>query len=527
MTSTTFTPVSTVPRETVSSERPSATSSDASVQKKTSRTSEEKIASAREQIASDLQTWQMKFASAADNGIEDLSARVREIAEEHWEGTSRQQGEALIQAVKSVIDSELSNVKAQINTIIEVLPPHEAPEDEDAALQLLNETVRSAGMAIRNRTHALREWYNSSEQELVRKVLEAAGSTVEVLDSIRDLGLQEIGMRWAWMDGVTYKDWAKYHATRKQFDAWRREVIESGLNHEKVEEVQGAAGELLSRGMTIAEDAAKELTRLKEVGKWKIAAREASDDFETREEPPPPLSKPGTTSPDEGVDSIPEDGDGVTPASATDGEESDVPEVSSDTHETRVNGEMESTTLQEGHDGDTTPMSRDATPSQSLEDVVGEAKDQTESPLGDVSGGFFDQEAPTAADASVASSDVSGELPNTEPGYVEAVSSKIDAAISSAQEGVKSARQGKPSGAAAASSSTSSATVASPVIDDQQLDSEHEDSSAVPLGWQKSTDNVSPDTSEAHASSTTDVAASSEDFDGSADNAAGPIKDEL
>ena len=38
--------------------------------------------------------------------------------------------------------------------------------------------------------------------------------------------------------------------------------------------------------MSIAEETAKELGRLKEVAKWKIAARDASDDFETKYVPP-------------------------------------------------------------------------------------------------------------------------------------------------------------------------------------------------------------------------------------------------
>lgn len=516
-TSTPSTTVPTVSTQAVSSESPSTTSSDASVQKKTSLTSEEKIANAREQVASDLRNWQMKFAAAADNGIEDLSARVREIAAGHWEATSRQQGETLLQAVESVIDSELSNVRAQINNIIEGLPPHDAPEDEDAALRLLNETVRSAGVAIKDKAHALREWYNNSEQELVRKVLEAARSTVEVLDHIRDLGLQEIGMRWAWMDGVTYKDWAKYHETRKQFDAWRREVIESGLNHEKVEEVQAAAGELLSRGMTMAEDAAKELTRLKEVGRWKIAAREVSDNFETREEPPPPLPKPGTASPDEGFDSISANGDGVPPAPETDDQESGVSDASSGTHETRVDGE--STTSQGGHDGDTAPVSRDASPSQSLEDVEGPTNDQTESPLSTESSESRDQTASTAADESVVSSRVSEEVSSAESGYVEA-------AVSSAQEDIKSALHGKPSGNAAASSLTSSSSMASPVIEDLLSDSEQENP-ADPLGQQEPTESASSSTNEPDTSSNADAAVSTEDNNGSVGNTTSMIKDEL
>ena len=56
----------------------------------------------------------------------------------------------------------------------------------------------------------IREGCQSDGQQL------RPASTLEVLDGIRDLGLQEIGMRWAWMEGVTYKHWAKYHDLKRQ-----------------------------------------------------------------------------------------------------------------------------------------------------------------------------------------------------------------------------------------------------------------------------------------------------------------------
>jgi hypothetical protein len=119
-------------------------------------------------------------------------------------------------------------------------------------------------------------------------------ATLAVLDDVRDLGLQEIGMRWAWMEGVTYKDWEDYHALKAEFEDWKEKFREIGLKHARIEAAKENADDILSRGMDVAEAAAKELARLKDVGKWKIAAREVSEDFDTRSEPPPPLPKPTT-----------------------------------------------------------------------------------------------------------------------------------------------------------------------------------------------------------------------------------------
>ncbi|PCH00352.1 Hypothetical protein PENO1_048370 [Penicillium occitanis (nom. inval.)] len=263
-----------------------------SVEAQASLTPEQQKEKNREQVASDLLLWQQKFAVAADNGVDDLGERVKQIVTSQLDSGSKKHAESLIEALEAVQEHEISKIKQHINSIIEGLSPYDAPEEEQKANDDLLQYIRSSGGAIRDRAHALREWYNGFEQELNRRVTAAAHSTVEVLDGIRDLGLQEIGMRWAWMDYITYKDWEKYHALRKQFDEWREEVFLAGVQHETVEEAKATANDLLARGMAVAEGAAKELVRLKEVGRWKIQAREVSEDFETRTEAPPPLPKP-------------------------------------------------------------------------------------------------------------------------------------------------------------------------------------------------------------------------------------------
>ncbi|KAH8696034.1 hypothetical protein BGW36DRAFT_320838 [Talaromyces proteolyticus] len=246
----------------------------------------------REQISSDLDLWQKKFAAAADQGIEDLSQRIEQIVDSQLESGAKKHATALVEALVTIRDHELSDIKTQINKIIGTMSPYEAPEEEEKANEDLLRLIRGAGVTIRDRAHALREWYKSFEEELARRVASATDSTLDVLDGIRDLGLQEIGIRWAAAEGITYKDWEKHHALRKQFDNWRDKVSHAGLNHAKINEAKEVAGDILSEGMAIAEDAAKELSRLKEVGKWKIQAREVGANFEDRTEPPPPLPMP-------------------------------------------------------------------------------------------------------------------------------------------------------------------------------------------------------------------------------------------
>lgn len=252
----------------------------------------EKSQQAREQVASDLQRWQDKFAVAADKGIEDLEERIDEIVAALVASSANAHGRSLSTALQAVAEKQVSTIKTRINDLVQTLPEEDAPEAEESTRDLLVTDIRSSAILVRDRAHTLREWSLTFEDELVRRVSAAVNSTLEVLDNIRDLGLQEIGMRWAWMDAVTYKDWARYHALKAQLDDWRNEIRKVGMNHKSVAEAKAVAADILAGGMEVAEDAARELIRLKDVGHWKLAAREVGDNFETRTEPPPPRPQP-------------------------------------------------------------------------------------------------------------------------------------------------------------------------------------------------------------------------------------------
>lgn len=247
----------------------------------------EQAQQAREKIDSDLERWQKKFSLAADKGVEDLEERIDDIVSALVASSANSHGKSLATALQSVSSEQISSIRYRINELAGSLPDEDAPLVEESTSSLLVQEIRNSAISVRDRAHALREWSSSFEDELVRRVTAAVDSTLDVLDSIRDLGLQEIGMRWAWNDGVTYKDWAKYHALKAQLEEWRKEIRQVGVNHSSVSEARAVANSILDSGMHDAEEAAKELVRLKDVGIWKIAAREVSDDFETRTGEPP------------------------------------------------------------------------------------------------------------------------------------------------------------------------------------------------------------------------------------------------
>ncbi|KAL9053095.1 MAG: hypothetical protein Q9206_004053 [Seirophora lacunosa] len=248
-----------------------------------SRTDDEDV---KQKITDDLKNWQEKFAKAADKGSEDLEQRVKDITARQIENQVKGVGEAMFIQLEETAKAEIQNLKEKISSLVESLPETPGGPDYTKAEDDLSKATRQAGLNIKKKAQAMREWKESFDRETGSLVSAASESTLDVIDSIRDLGLQEIGMRWAWMEGVTYKDWSKYHSVKKTFDEWRQEVEAVATEHEGLRTASDAAEEIQSRGMAVAEDSAQELRRLKDVGSQKISSADTSDDFSSQITPP-------------------------------------------------------------------------------------------------------------------------------------------------------------------------------------------------------------------------------------------------
>ena len=264
----------------------STTTSTSTTSASPSLTPEQEAEQTREKIESDLKNWQEKFAKAADKGTEDLEERLKEITGRQIESQVLGVGEALVVQLEETSKSELAKLKKDILYLVMKFPEEYDDDDLGKASLSLSRFTRNAGLAVKEKAQALRSWKEKFDGETQSLVSAASESTLEVIDNIRDLGLQEIGLRWAQMEGVTYKDWSKYHEVKKTFDEWRSKVEAVAQEHEGLQKAKDASEEVESRGMASAEKTAKELARLKEVGKWKMEAGDVSDDFSTKYIPP-------------------------------------------------------------------------------------------------------------------------------------------------------------------------------------------------------------------------------------------------
>ncbi|KAK3399166.1 hypothetical protein B0T20DRAFT_392183 [Sordaria brevicollis] len=235
--------------------------------------------SARETVAADLQDWQERYSKAADQGASEISARIYEITKKMIRRNAKVTGKALLDELQTTTVSELVQLRRKIIQIIGAVNKENASVDEGRD-QITN-VVRQAGMSIKEKAQEVRTWRENYEAEMQSAITNAAEAHFIILADIRDLALQKLGMKWAWMDGVTYKDWAKYHELKTRFEDWNNDLKNLIVTHPGLEAAQNEAAAVEEEAMNTAASAAKELARLKQVAVRKLEAGDDSDEFES------------------------------------------------------------------------------------------------------------------------------------------------------------------------------------------------------------------------------------------------------
>ncbi|KAL7627224.1 hypothetical protein AAE478_004000 [Parahypoxylon ruwenzoriense] len=246
-------------------------------QKKKSRSSQEVREQAARTVAEDLELWEGKFTKAVEEGAAEIEERVDEISSRMIMRHANGMGRSLVQQLNETATSELEKLKESVVSIIGTYSDKDAEKRDEA----LTAAVRSAGLKIRDKAQDIRTWRQTYDQETEIAVTKAAQEHYSILQKTRDLALQKIGMKWAWMDGVTYKDWQKYHQLKARFDEWTDDFKRLITTHPGLLAAQAAGAEIEDEGMSIAQNAAEELGRLKQVATWKAIAGDSSGNFDS------------------------------------------------------------------------------------------------------------------------------------------------------------------------------------------------------------------------------------------------------
>lgn len=239
-----------------------------------------------EQFRADLQAWEEICSKATEEGADHLKERITDITADLVSSQINGTGGALITQLEETALGAISSVKAHILSVVGSLPEYADSDAENDANEQLTQAIRSAGQTVKHAAQAVRDWKHQFNAELDELVEQATESTLETIDSIRELRLQEIGRKYS-DKGLTHKDWSKYNDVKKTTATWRNKVRNvSGDSNSDVKKAKEAADDVESKGMSIAEECAKELVRLKAVAKWKVASGDCTDDFNTKYTPP-------------------------------------------------------------------------------------------------------------------------------------------------------------------------------------------------------------------------------------------------
>jgi hypothetical protein len=414
-----------------------------SVPAKKSLTGQEQIAAARGQIASDLHTWQDKFAKAADKGSEDLQDRVAQIIRGLIKSEVEGDGRGLVNALNKSVEKEMTSFKSAIVKTVSSLSDE---SNEEAVEKQIQEVLRDCANSIRARASAIRQWHTKFEANIARRAEAAADSTLAVLDGIRDLGLQEIGMRWAWMDGVTYKDWAKYHELKQQFDDWRDEVRDVATKHADLDMAKKAGDVILEDAMDTASDAAMELVRLKDVARWKVQARDSTDNFESR--------------------AMPADAASAAPKAVGDVEDVAESVVANDAHSIGQAANVASSAVDDTSQGEI-----ESTVSKATEDAEGPVSEATQS-AGSSPGAFDDAGASAQSgngQLGHSASSAADETPSAGSKVSEAMDPSLVEKATSSASSVASSASSKVFAGAMAQKVSASSPILEDIIDDRDV----------------------------------------------------------
>lgn len=219
-------------------------------------------------VAADLAKWHKKFSVAAETAVQDLRERIAEIVHS-MARVDVSEGENLKSALTKTIEVELDTLRLKMRAITDSTTDGRRYTKQDQ--NNVNQAIRSYGQQIKNRAQAVRSWADSYSAALDERVNLATDSTLHVLDDIRDLGLQDLGTRWAKLEGMTYKHWRDYHDLKKAFARERGEIRNQSMQHPALIEAHNEIKRVLEEAMATTEDAVDKLVEAKErVAAWQL-----------------------------------------------------------------------------------------------------------------------------------------------------------------------------------------------------------------------------------------------------------------
>ncbi|EWC46350.1 hypothetical protein DRE_04521 [Drechslerella stenobrocha 248] len=231
--------------------------------KEKKRTSAQQIEDARAEVEADLVSWALKFEEA---GAAAAAEVVREL-DKLCDGVLKEQNQKsteLLEYVEKRIEKEFLDFEDDLVKLLD------SPAELKYVMMGYDGMVGAAFGNLKGQQTSTTEYTQGFLMDTYQATAKIVDAALADMDSAHDLGMQELGMKWAWMDGVTYKDWAKYHELKQTFGAMKTKVIKSGQGHKGLREVTDYAKLIDDTVAEAVKLAHLEISKLQKVGRERL-----------------------------------------------------------------------------------------------------------------------------------------------------------------------------------------------------------------------------------------------------------------
>ncbi|KAK9246713.1 hypothetical protein V1506DRAFT_456525 [Lipomyces tetrasporus] len=178
------------------------------------------------EIEKDIILWTSKFRTAGKNAVSTFSMDLDALFQSAQESLSKSAEHNLLRAqndMESIIDAADASQLSVITTIL----------------------AAKADVVRRHATEAANAVLKDAES--------IRSSTLDIFKTVTDVGLQELGRKWAFMEGITWQDWKEYRTLKSMADDFAQVIVEIPIDDKVVQSFLGDLDKAVSNWIELVE----------------------------------------------------------------------------------------------------------------------------------------------------------------------------------------------------------------------------------------------------------------------------------
>ncbi|KAK9376525.1 uncharacterized protein V1513DRAFT_462638 [Lipomyces chichibuensis] len=160
------------------------------------------------EIEKDIISWTSKFRTAGKNAVSSFTMEIDSLF--------RSAQDMLLTAA----EANLLRAQIEIESIFDTA---------DAAQVPAIATILTA------KADAVRAQAVEAANSVLRDAESIRSSTLDIFKTVTDIGLQELGRKWAFMEGITWQDWKEYHTLKSMADDFAQVIVDIPIDDKIVQ----------------------------------------------------------------------------------------------------------------------------------------------------------------------------------------------------------------------------------------------------------------------------------------------------